>query len=961
MQTFISKRLSLVVAGLMLGSISLRAQSTGSPNIDETYNEKIKEYTTDKRFLPASVLNLPNDPKVPSPRTHFGQIIGTPGIIHRTPEIYAYYKKLMESSPNLSMQQVGTTEEGRPIQLVAIGSEDAMKRLDHYKKQLALLADPRKVGTQDIEKILGDTKLVYYLNGGLHSPEMGSPEMLMELAYRLITSQTPEIKTIRDNIIVIINPVSEPDGWDKQVDWYYRYSKARKEFEDGFPKSPPYWGKYVYHDNNRDGLQVSQALTKAMYKIFYEWHPTASLDLHESVPLLYISTGTGPYNETIDPITIGEWQTLGNHDMAALAAQGLPGVFTWAFYDGWYPGYALWISNNHNAIGRFYETFGNAGANTYLRDLADQKYAGDAVTSKEWYRPDPATEKVYWSYRNGINYMQAGVLASLSYGATNSRMLLKNFYQKGLNNIRKGTEETPRAFVIPKNQHDPAMADYLVNQLRAQAIEVHKAESGKNQGDYVVLLNQPYRNLAVSLLTKQNYPKEAKFPPYDDIAWTLNYLYGVDVKAEDSVKYASGELKLMSNDVHYAGTIAGDGTNYVLNYKAQTNVLPALLWLKTQGKQTKAVVLDTKSTLVGLKDTLSAGSVVFKGLTADQSKKLSTQFGLDLQATKVEPTGFGAPLRQHDISLPRVAIYHGWFNTQDEGWARFTFDQRGIPYTSINKDHLKTGDLRKKFDVILIPRMRGSATNFIHETDKKFGPLPYTKTPEFPSHGFPDATNDITGGPGFDGVENLKQFVEQGGVLVTLDNSSLMIAGTGITRDLEEVSAPTLFHPGSIVTVKNRRPDSPVMYGFPETFPIFRGIAPLLQTKKYNRDMMLMQYGTKPLKDEEEYKGLIMGMPDKKIVKEKAATPKKEDPYVLSGMVRNEQAIIGHGGIFNVPVGAGRVIAFTFDPLHRYLNHHDAPLLWNVLINWNHLETPASPANTAEAKATPATKSGGGN
>ncbi|MBC7891818.1 MAG: peptidase, partial [Sphingobacteriaceae bacterium] len=137
-------------------------------------------------------------------------------------------------------------------------------------------------------------------------------------------------------------------------------------------------------------------------------------------------------------------------------------------------------------------------------------------------------------------------------------------------------------------------------------------------------------------------------------------------------------------------------------------------------------------------------------------------------------------------------------------------------------------------------------------------------------------------------------------------------------------------------------------YGFPETFPIFRGIAPLLQTKKHNRDMMVLQYGGKPLKDEEEYKGLILGMPDKKPASEAKASPKKEEPYVLSGMVRNENLIIGHGGIFNVPVGSGRVIAFTFDPLHRYLNHHDAPLLWNVLINWNHLGTPGRAETAAE-------------
>ena len=334
-----------------------------SQKIDEAYNQKIKEFTTDPRFLPPSVLNLVDDPRIPSPLKFFGSIVGAPGVMHRTSEIYSYYKALADASPFLKMQQVATSEEGRPIQLVMIGNDDAMKRVDHYKKQLALLADPRKMGNMDLNQLINDAKPVFYLNGGLHSTEMGSPEMLMELAYRLVTSKQDEIKNILEKTIIIINPVSEPDGRDKQVDWYYRYSKARKEYDDGFRRSPPYWGKYVYHDNNRDGIQVSQQLTKAIFDIYYEWHPTVMLDLHESVPLIYMSTGTGPYNETVDPITIGEWQVMANHDITSLASQGLPGAFTWAFYDGWYPGYALWIANNHNSIGRFYETFGNAGGN----------------------------------------------------------------------------------------------------------------------------------------------------------------------------------------------------------------------------------------------------------------------------------------------------------------------------------------------------------------------------------------------------------------------------------------------------------------------------------------------------------------------------------------------------------------------------------------------------------------------
>jgi hypothetical protein len=215
--------------------------------------------------------------------------------------------------------------------------------------------------------------------------------------------------------------------------------------------------------------------------------------------------------------------------------------------------------------------------------------------------------------------------------------------------------------------------------------------------------------------------------------------------------------------------------------------------------------------------------------------------------------------------------------------------------------------------------------------------MPYTKTAAFPSHGFPDSTNDMTGGPGFDGIAQLKQFAEDGGIIISLDNTSQILANAGIATALKTYDATTLFHPGSIVNAKVRKTNNPVLYGFPEVFPIFRGNGPLLQVRKYDRDMMLLQYGTQKLKDEENYTGPILGLAAKPVAQKEAA-PSKELPYVLSGMVRNEQTIVGHGAIFNVPVGSGRVIAFTFDPLHRYLNLHDAPLVWNVLINWEYLK-----------------------
>ena len=76
----------------------------------------------------------------------------------------------------------------------------------------------------------------YYFNGALHADETGSAEMLMELAYRLAVSDEPRIRRIRENVVVLINPVAEPDGRDKMADWFYRYLKGRTDY--GAPAAP---------------------------------------------------------------------------------------------------------------------------------------------------------------------------------------------------------------------------------------------------------------------------------------------------------------------------------------------------------------------------------------------------------------------------------------------------------------------------------------------------------------------------------------------------------------------------------------------------------------------------------------------------------------------------------------------------------------------------------------------------
>ena len=217
---------------------------------------------------------------------------------------------------------------------------------------LTSLTDPRKTTEEQARQLIKTAKPIYWITSGMHSPETGGPEMLMELAYRLAVEETPFIQGIRNNVITFITPVIEVDGREKQVDTYY-FNKKRATGDSRLPLM--YWGKYVAHDNNRDGMGQFLQLTRAVTRTVLEWKPTVLHDLHEAQTYLYASTGTGPYNEQLDPITINEWWMLAENDVMEMTKRGVPGVWTYGFYDGWVPNYMFFIAHSHNSIGRFYE------------------------------------------------------------------------------------------------------------------------------------------------------------------------------------------------------------------------------------------------------------------------------------------------------------------------------------------------------------------------------------------------------------------------------------------------------------------------------------------------------------------------------------------------------------------------------------------------------------------------------
>src|SRR5579863_7547083 len=449
---------------LSLAAISTSAQR-GSTN-DDGYTKKIKEYTTEPFFLTNLVDHLPASATVPTPEKVLGHIIGAPDVLTYSKDIYRYYDELAKASPRVKVFRVGQTEEGRDFMLVAVSDEANIAQLDRLKEITAKLADPRKITDAEAQQLISAGKPFYWASGSIHSPESGSPEMLMELAYRLAVEDTPMIQNIRKNIVFLITPIVEVDGHDRMVDWA-NYRKA-------YPNKPQpdlvYWGHYVQHDNNRDSIAMGLKLSQVIMQNFLDWHPQVLHDLHESIPYLYISTGTGPYNAWLDPIVVSEWQKMAYYEVEQLTERGVVGVWTHGFYDGWAPNYMFYVANGHNSIGRFYETYGNSTPETKEAEL------GPNATSRTWFRPNPPLPKVMWSLRDNTNLEESGVLLSLDYTAQHGQELLKDFYEKSKRSVAKATTEGPAAWAIVNDGRRPALAAQLANLLQKQGAEVQKLE-----------------------------------------------------------------------------------------------------------------------------------------------------------------------------------------------------------------------------------------------------------------------------------------------------------------------------------------------------------------------------------------------------------------------------------------------------------------------------------------------------
>jgi hypothetical protein len=972
---------------LLLAATLLTAPATAQQAVTETrdprqqqdpdFAKSYAQWTTEPRYGSPLVDHLPKVSGIPTPKEVLGYYIGQPKTLTYYADALKYYRALEKAAPTkVKIETIGKSDENRELVVVWISSEANMRNLQQNRNNLARIADPRGLSDAQVNQLIANTKPHYHLMGGLHSGEVGPSEMLMELAYRLVAETSPLINQIRENVYVSITPQADPDGRDRNVDWFYRGLDMAAQAGAGGARAGgagvPYWGKYVYHDNNRD-INLSQVSMRAITDWYFTAHPPIMHDLHEAAQLMYTYSGGPPQNPNLDPILFAELPFFSNWEMSQMTKWGMPGVYTHAFMDGWSPGYLGSVAYNHNGMMRMYETQsgvdatdsassggrgGRAGgvADTTVAATAGRGGRGGAAPTggrggrggstvadssgraggegppgvapagrgnggvptgrgggqpREWYRgiPIPPNAVNSFSRRNNTNYMQTGVLSALQLTSMFPNLVIQNFYVKTKNSMEDGRTKAPYGYVFPM-QRDMTKVATLINVLRAQGIEVGTLTAP------VTLDSATYAAGSYVVKLDQPYGRLAKNllekQDYPDPA----------LRTYDDSGWSMGyafnvDVKEIRNKA-----ILDAKTTPVDKATVKGTVAGAgtaglavahfgsnnMIAFRYKLRNIPMKVAERSFTAEGV--TFPAGSFIITGSAADLQAARAAVESLGLTAASLT----SAPaVATHDADVPRVAIYSQWQGTQELGWYRHAFDQFGIPFDLIYKERVVKGNLKADYDVIVMAAQNITRSAVMQAPAAR--PQPYKRSDKLKFLGAYGETDDMTGGFGQAGVAAFEAFLESGGTLITTLQATRFPIEFGFARSVDTESLNAVNAQKPLVTAEIKKADHPVFYGYEKSvFPM-----------KFGQGQQVFRVG---VADQDNVLASFVG----------------GDASVLSGLMVGADAIRGRAfamDITNAHNGKGRVLMFANNPIYRWQNHGEFNMVFNSIVNWNDVPLPA--------------------
>ena len=816
-----------------------------------------------------------------------------------------YMRHVAANSDRILVEELGKTTEDNDLLMLLISAPENLENLARYQQIQRELAIPTK-RRDELDALAQEGKAVVLINCNLHSTEIASSQMSMEFAYQFATAETPKIKEILENVIILLIPSANPDGLNIVVDWYNRTVGTPHEGSE----IPWLYHKYTGHDNNRDWFMLTQIETQLLTRVLYEeWFPEVVYDVHEMSyrgPRFVIPPYFEPVNPNIPPLLQRTLSLIGAQLAFDLTSDGFTGVLSSAVYDTWWHGGFRTVPYRHNMVGILTEAARVEIATPIFQPrhtLKGYRRGLDQYALRTNF-PEPWPGG-WWRLRNIVDYEKAAAHSILGFVAENRVMLKTNFYKMGLDAIAKGQDEPPRAFLIPAQQRDIHTTLKMLDILKRGGVQIHQANTPFTAdgveypaNTYVVLMSQPFRAHAKDLLEVQRYPERRPSPespperPYDIAGWTLPLQMGVRTIAV--VHPFEADLRQLPMLPAVQGSLEGapEPTSYL--FENRTNVEAILLnrlfnaGLTDNSPQYNLYWARRDVELAG--KTLPRGTILIKTVEPPLQQvreiaALASEFGIHIHT---DASLHADTIRRTftSVQAPRLGLYKPWTANMDEGWTRWVLDTHDFNYNSLTNAEIRAGDLATRYDAIILPDLGASGILNGHAAGK----LP----PEY------------TDGIGTEGLANLRRFVADGGTLICLNRATELplkyfgLDEKGIVNVVEKNNQPNqdaFFCPGSLLRV---RIDTrhPIGYGLDSEMAIFFKSGPVFDG--------------------------VRG--DSKAV----ATYPEFDP-LMSGWLEGEKRIRQKVALLETPLGNGRVILFGFKPQHRGQSHGTFKLLFNAI------------------------------
>jgi len=716
---------------------------------------------------------------VTSPSDHLGRPLADDFELADWNEVSSYFDRLGAESPHVNIERVGTTTEGRDFLLAVLSSEDNLANLEQIQAHARTLADPRGATLEGKRRAMEEGKLVLFISCAMHATETAAPQMAMELAYRLATSEEEPWRRAREEMVVLLAPSLNPDGQDHVVSWY-RETVGTPFEASGLLKLYQY---YAGHDNNRDWFMLTQAETRVVTDLLYStWFPQVYWDVHQqgsSRERMFVPPFRDPLNPNLDAGVIAGIDALGSRALFDLTRAGLRGVSTGVSYDMWWNGGNRNVPVRHNIVGLLTEAASVRIASPVFlprSELSAPRGLGQYAPSNRFPDPWPGG---WWRLRDIVDYELAFAESLFGSLSRERRLWLRNGLEASERAIAEGTREAPRAWLIPSDNRDVGAVRRLVQVLLWSGVEIHVASDtldadGRSwpAGTIVIQRAQPYGSHVKDLFEVQRYPEGE--PPYDVAGWTLPFLLGVQrVEVNQPIE---ATLERILDAGQAVAAFEGDA-------RAVDGTLSS--WDSDDWKQ--------------LVSELASGA----RLRFAESGAAAGLFIPEPEGSKDEPATEGPVLD----SLPRIGIYSPWSGSMDEGWLRWVFDTWGAPYVTVRNEMLRAGSLDAFLDVLVVPSVSPRQL----DRGRSEGSVP----------------SEFTGGLDPEGAIAVEEFVRDGGRLITLGRSStwaidlFRLPLVDVTRDDE---AGEFSCPGSVL--RTIPETERLTVGLPASVPVFFSRSP---------------------------------------------------------------------------------------------------------------------------------------